>query len=194
MIELLDLESRIRPACNGTDSEDHQGGGIWDQSTTWDDVAERAVAGALLLSPHEFARPVLNRLLDDDLADPRCRFVVATVRRMLAEGVPADPVTFASYVDRRALLEPGPTRANLRSFIAELTALETAPVAGNLGWYADAVIVEAARRRVVAAGQRLAALGYGADVADLPAAVRAELLAVLDALERAGVADKAVSR
>lgn len=147
-----------------------------------DIAAERACAGALLLALPELSRPVLERLHDDDLADVRCRFVVTTVRRMLAEQVTPDTVTFASFVERHGLLEPGPARTHLRSWLSELA--NAAPAVASLGWYADAVIQRAARLRMVQAGREYQRAAAAGDIDVLGEVARTEYLAVADALDR----------
>jgi replicative DNA helicase len=183
VIALPEPRDRTSPAGETGQVPDEQENHSKDTPPT-DVAAERACAGALLLAPPELAQPVVERLRDDDLADMRCRFVVTTVRRMLAEDVPPDPVTFAAFVERHALLEPGPARVHLRSWLAELAS--TAPVVASLGHYADAVVRCAARRRMHAAGGTYQRVAVGTDLDELAEVARSEYLAVADALDRAG--------
>lgn len=194
VIALPERRDAAAPAGDRGEASDQVDNQIEDEFTAPADItAERAVAGALLLATPMASTPVLDRLRDDDFTEPRCGFVVSAVRRMLAEGAPVDCVTVAAYVERHGLVKPGPSRANLRSFLAELTALETAPVVDHLAYYADAVIVQAARRRGFYGGERLARLAVGADLDEYREAAKAELLALLDSLDRCGPQAKAVA-
>ncbi len=144
-------------------------------------AAERAVAGCLLIAPRSLAGAQLDRLPDSAVADPRSRFVVSTVRRMHAESVPVDEVTFAGYVQRHALLAAGPQRTMLGTWIHEIAS--AAPIPMSLSYYIDMVLEGAARRTVAEGAGKLARIADEASMADLRAVidnVHSDALAALD--------------
>lgn len=153
-----------------------------DDNDPQSSLYERAVAGALLLASPTAAAQALDRIADDDIDDPRSRFVVATVRRMVGEGVPVDTVTFAGYTERHNLIDPGPARTHAASYAFEIAA--TAPVPDALPYYTDLVLEAAARRRVAAAGAELQRLAAGSDLDQLTEVAQGELAAVVKALGR----------
>lgn len=144
-------------------------------------AAEQAVAGALFPASPALAAPVLDRLADNDIADPRCRFVVSTIRRMHADQVPVDEVTFAGYVERHALLDAGPQRQMLRTWVHEIAS--AAPIPMSLPYYASMVLEAAARRIADEGAAEVRRIVSGASLADLRAVVdiaHADAIAAID--------------
>lgn len=143
---------------------------------------EQAVIGALVLAAPGLQSAALDELADDDFTDDRCRFVVTTARRMLAEGVPVDMVTVHAYVARHALLSDGRLRGSLALWLADRTS--AVPVAGNLPWYALTVVEQAARRHITEAAERVREVAALGAVSDVSTVVGVEMTAIASALGR----------
>ena len=153
-----------------------------------DDI-DNAVIGALILAAPSVRALMLDTLTDEDLADPRCRFLVGTVRAMVAEGVPVDTLTVAEFINTRALLAPGGPRMGVATTLYRMTNAAPVPVSGP--WYAALAVEAAARRRINGAGQELMRVAGAGSLTDLRTITTTEFGAVVNLLDRA---ERAVSR
>lgn len=166
-----------------------QGAGHHDPTSltadpTGETSAEHAFAGSILIAgTPALAGEILASAGDEDLAEPFCRLVVATARRMHRECLPIDPVTLAGYVWQHGLLEPGPTRTRLASRLFSLA--NEAPVAASGTYYGLIVREHAACRTVAEVGRRLGALALGgpADLIEAAPALIDDLRAALARIE-----------
>ncbi len=104
--------------------------------------AERAFVGALLLSPSQMDS-VLQRIQPADLYDPTLRNLLAAMIELRDAGVAIDGITLRSH------MLDAPTDAELRDLH------HAAPVSGHAGAYAGIIAEHAARRRLLAASERI---------------------------------------
>jgi replicative DNA helicase len=135
-----------------------------------DDQAERCVLGAMLV--HAQAVTEVRALLRaEDFYRPQHGEVYRAIVAIDDAGTPVDHVTVAAELRARDVL----ARAGGEAFLLELTA--ALPTAVNAAYWAELVAEAATRRRIVAAGQRLAQLGGdpSRDPAELIAAARESL-------------------
>jgi replicative DNA helicase len=149
-----------------------------------DSTAEQATIGALLLAGPTMQDRILRTARPDDFGDPHCWFVFGVAGLMHAEGRPVDTLTFVGYVDEHNLRQYSwaPFWPTMRSDLSTWTSM--VPTTVNGPWYADQVVLGAARRRVWYGGRAVAACA-GADLDDLRTMVRRELTEILDVLDRA---------
>jgi len=148
--------------------------------------AERELVGALLASTPDDARPVLDRLADDDLTVEACRLTVAALRRLLDDGSPdLGPVAVLGELRRTGqlgctALGNGDGAAGV--LLADLYGAAPVPLAA--GHRLRIVVEHAARRRVQAAGLRLMQAAERSSLEQVPALVRDEAVAATAALYR----------
>ena len=152
--------------------------------------AERELAGALLASTPADARPILDRLADDELTVEACRITVAAMRRLLDSDAP-DIGPIAVLGELRRAGEIASTALGLGDGAAGVllaTLYGAAPVPLAAGHRLRIVQEHAARRRVQAAGLRLCQIAETGALAGVAQLVATETAAALTALSRAGVA------
>jgi len=119
-----------------------------DDTSPCDDDAERAVLGALLLSPD--ATPAVTAILaPDDFHRHAHQTIYATLCDLYARGDPSDTVAAAAELGRRGNL----VRVGGAPYLHTLIA--TVPTAGNAAYYADLVAAVAQRRRLDEAAVRV---------------------------------------
>lgn len=146
--------------------------------------AERELVGCLLSSTP--ARPILERLADDDLTMPAHVIVVRALRRLLAEQAPdLGPVAVLGELRRTgeitsASLGNGNGAAGV--LLAELYG--NAPVPLAAGHRLRIVLEHSARRRVQAAGIRLSQAAESGALANVAELVQSEMDAATVALAR----------
>lgn len=127
-----------------------------------DPAAERAVLGALILSP-AMADEVSDRLGAGDFYDGRHAMVYAAITGLLAQALPVDAVALA-----HALAASGDLgRIGGGNYLHDLVV--SVPTAANAGYYADIVANFATRRRLRETAIRLDRAGtdLGREIADV---------------------------
>lgn len=117
-----------------------------------DDPAERAVLGAMLLSPDAIDQ-VAPTLTSRDFYRPAHGTIYATITAMWAAGTPVDPLTAAAF-----LAETGDL-ARIGGAAYLHTLIEAVPTVANATWYARTVRELAVDRRVIETGLRIQQLG-----------------------------------
>lgn len=143
-----------------------------------DVLAERSVLGACLLAPTAVDDITDTGLRGPDFYQPAHETIWSAVQGLRRRGTPVDAVTLAAALSASGDLARIGGPAYLH------TLLSTTPTAANVGYYAGIVREKATLRRLVAAGTRIAQLGYatdGGDVDELVNAAQAEVAAVADA-------------
>lgn len=143
--------------------------------------AEAALLGALLWLPTTEAAPVLERVAEDDLVDPRNRVVIEAVRRVVDDGVRPDPTAVLGELRRAGELSCFTADRSAGTFLADLLA--ATPLPQNVGTYARTVLEHSARRRLTEAAERLAQAAGQSALTDLTTMVVEESLAVLERLD-----------
>jgi hypothetical protein len=129
-----------------------------------DQDAERALLGACLLRTEAIAA-ALSVVSADDFYRPGHVHVFDAVVTLAARGDPVDPVTVADELARVGSLDQVGDVATLSQLQADT------PASNNAAGYARIVARMAVRRRMIAAGQEIAELGYASD--DIDGAVEA---------------------
>ncbi|KEF94940.1 replicative DNA helicase [Mycobacterium sp. TKK-01-0059] len=139
--------------------------------------AEQSVLGGMLLSKDAIA-DVLERLRPGDFYRPAHQSIYDVILDLYGHGEPADAVTVAAELDRRALL----ARVGGAPYLH--TLISAVPTAANAGYYAGIVAEKAVLRRLVQAGTRVVQYGYaGADGADIAEVVDRAQAEVYDVTE-----------
>jgi replicative DNA helicase len=134
--------------------------------------AERALLGALLLSPEALDR-VVDSLVIEELYRPAHQVIYATILELYADGDPVDVIAVADRLRAHGELN----RIGLPYLH---TLISEVPTAANIGYYLDIVTREAVKRRTVEAGQRITQLGYAAsDSAVLTSQVEAAVAGLI---------------
>ena len=112
--------------------------------------AERAVLGAAFREGESLAA-VMERIRADDFYLPAHKAVFEAMTELHSQGKPVDVVTVVDYLDRRGLLK----EAGGLTYITDLP--RAIPTVANLSYYLSLVEEKATRRRLIAAGQLIAA-------------------------------------
>lgn len=137
-----------------------------------DERAEQSVLGAMMMSKDAIA-DVLEALRPGDFYKPRHQTIFDAILDLYGRGEPADGVTVAAELDRKATL----ARVGGGPYLH--TLLSTVPTAANAAFYARIVAEKAMLRRLVEAGTRVVQYGYagadGAEVADVVDRAQAEI-------------------
>lgn len=148
--------------------------------------AERELVGCLLSSTPAMARPILERLADDDLTLPAHVIVLRALRRLLEANAPdLGPVAVLGELRRTgeitsAALGLGDGAAGV--LLTELYG--NAPVPLAAGHRLRIVLEHSARRRVQAAGIRLSQAAESGALASVAELVRSEMDAATAVLAR----------
>ena len=124
-----------------------------DRLPPQDPAAERAVLGAMLMSKDAIA-DVLDVVDGRDFYLPKHEIIFDTILELHAHGEPADPITVAAELEKRAQL----SRIGGPVYLADLVGLVS--IAANAAYYAQIVADKAVLRRLVDASFRIAQLGY----------------------------------
>lgn len=147
---------------------------------------EHATIGALILASDRVRALMLGMLTDNDITQPKCLFLLDTIRNMVNEQVPVNEVTIAGYISSRGLMRPGAPRIAASSLIHQMVTSAPTPYTGP--WYA-ALAVEARARRTVRYGGlelvRVADAGSFTELKGIITTVTAGALAALDRAEQA---------
>ena len=141
---------RVQPDRGGPASEP-----TFDRTPPHDNAAEQCVLGAMMLSKDAIA-DVVEVLRSADFYRPAHTTIFDAVLDLYGRGEPADPIM---VVD--ALTNSGEIgRVGGAAYLHTLISL--VPTAANAAYYARIVAERAILRRLVEAGTRIAAMGYGA--------------------------------
>jgi replicative DNA helicase len=119
----------------------------------WDERAERAVLGSLMLSAQAVA-DVADVLSAEDFYREGHRKVYEAAVSVAESGEPVDSVTLADELQRQGLLGKVGGAPYL------LTLVQDVPTAANAAYYAGIVAAKALQRRLIEAGTRIAQFGY----------------------------------
>jgi replicative DNA helicase len=131
------------------------GESTFDRTPPQDIAAEQCVLGGMLLSKDAIA-DVLEILRSADFYRPAHATLFDTVLDLYGRGEPADPITVAA-----ALTDAGELgRIGGGTYLH--TLISSVPTAANSAYYARIVAERAVLRRLVEAGTRIVAMGYGA--------------------------------
>lgn len=138
----------------------------------WDERAEQAVIGSILLSETALSQ-VAGLLTADDFYRPAHGEIWDTAMELWRSGQPSDTVTVAELLERRGAL----TRVGSGTYLH--TLIHDVPTPRNVVFYADIVSEKAMLRRIVQAGVRITQLAEsgaaGSSVPDILDFVRREV-------------------
>lgn len=115
--------------------------------------AEKTVLGALLLDPEAIIK-VSDFLIPDDFYDPVYRSIYQSIFGLYQQHQPIDFVTVSEKLKTDARVQDLGGSAYLAQLAAEV------PTASHVYQYGQIVKVKAVHRRIIAAGQKITALGY----------------------------------
>ncbi|MFH0770657.1 MAG: replicative DNA helicase [Candidatus Peregrinibacteria bacterium] len=115
--------------------------------------AERTVIGALLMDPEAVIR-VSDFLRPEDFYDPTLRQIYQAIFDLYQQHEPVDFVTVGTKLaDNKKIQDIGGS-----AFLADLAA--NVPTSSHVYQYGQIVKTKAVHRRIIAAGQKIAGLGY----------------------------------
>lgn len=131
--------------------------------------AEQAVLGGILLRPEAYHR-VADMLGEEDFTSRDHVAIYRALRNMLRDGEAVDFITVGDWLAGKGF-------AHLAPYLTDLVA--NTPGAANIAAYAGIVATQAERRRVQAAGERIAHVESYAEAQAMLAAVRPQQVARL---------------
>ncbi|OGJ59548.1 replicative DNA helicase [Candidatus Peribacteria bacterium RIFCSPHIGHO2_01_FULL_55_13] len=115
--------------------------------------AEKTVLGALLLDPDAIIK-ISDFMIPDDFYDPVYRSVFQAIFGLYQQHQPIDFVTVSEKLRTDSKIQD----LGGSAFLAQLAA--EVPTASHVYQYGQIVKTKAVHRRIIAAGQRISALGY----------------------------------
>lgn len=125
-----------------------------------DEEAERSVIGSLLIDPDAILRTEEAGLAATDFYDRRLGWIYEAAQALAMRREPVDAFTVAREVERAPDSADG-NRLALLGGDAEITALIAGtPSSVHAGYYAEIVVRDARRRRLIAAGAEVAAASH----------------------------------
>lgn len=133
--------------------------------------------GALLWSSPAAAAPVLDLVVDDDMATPSLSAILAAVRRLVAAGTPPGPQLVLDAIQR-----VGTLKAFAAEDLRDAVTSGAQPMA--LREYGAAVVSGALRRRIESASHSLASAAADAPEEALAAMVSRATVTCLDCAAR----------
>ena len=139
-------------------------------------AAEEGLLGSLLIDPEALSKIALD---PEDFYIIRNRWIYQAMIDLMRQGQPVDYITICTYLDSQKRLKEigGP---------AYVMSLVTAtPSSLNLQGYAEIVSARAKRRRIIAAANKLATVGY-----DMDSDLGAGIAEAMDALARSVISAK----
>lgn len=149
-------------------SDSHSGGGfdssrssandmtLFDRVPPHDDEAEMAVLGGMLMSKDAIGE--VSQLIDvTDFYQPKHQTIYESIVTLFAASQPVDAVLVANELMKSGDLEKVGGADYLHSLVASV------PTAANASYYAEIVHQRAILRNVIAAGTKIAQLGYSAE-------------------------------
>ena len=129
---------------------------IFDRVPPHDDAAEMAVLGGMLMSKDAIGE--VSQMIDiTDFYQPRNQTVYEAIINLFSASQPVDAVLVANQLLKDGDLEKVGGSDYLHSLVASV------PTAANATYYADIVHQRAILRNVIAAGTKIAQLGYTAE-------------------------------
>lgn len=129
---------------------------LFDRVPPHDDAAEMAVLGGMLMSKDAIGE--VSQMIDvSDFYQPRNQTVYEAVIKLFSASQPVDAVLVANELLAEGNLEKVGGSDYLHSTVASV------PTAANATYYADIVHQRAILRNVIAAGTKIAQLGYTAE-------------------------------
>lgn len=142
-------------------------------------LAEQSVLGGMMLSTSA-VEDVIDVMLPSDFYQPKHEIIALAIGNLHGRNEPTDVIAVTSELARTEKL----TRAGGAAYLHELTSL--VPTASNAGYYADIVKELAVKRRLVATGLRITAMGNASegDVEQLVDRARTEIESVLTGKRR----------
>jgi len=117
--------------------------------------AEKSLLGAMLLNT-EATGTGLERIKPDDFYRQAHQRIFDAIGHLYSRGEPCDVVTVASRLEATGELE----QVGGKTYLLDI--VNTVPLAGNVGQYADIVKRMSLLRRLIIAATRIAAIGYEA--------------------------------
>ncbi|WP_293000051.1 replicative DNA helicase [Nevskia sp.] len=151
--------------------------------------AEQSVLGGLLLNNRAW-HDVFERVDEDDFYTQDHRLIFAGIAKLLNTATPCDFVTLSEHFRHEGTLDDVGGVSYLGTLCADT------PSAANINAYADIVRNRAMLRRLIAAGQDIAELGFtpeGRETALLIAEAERGLLAIRTGAERSSGGMQAMS-
>lgn len=130
---------------------------VFDRIPPHDDNAEMAVLGGMLMSKDAIGE-VSQMLEVDDFYQPKHQTIYTSIIDLFAASQPVDVVLVANELIKGDKLDKVGGADYLHSLVASV------PTAANATYYADIVHQRAILRKVIAAGTKIAQLGYSADI------------------------------
>ena len=127
----------------------------FDRTPPHDIAAEQCVLGAMMLSKDAIA-DVVEVLRSADFYRPAHATIFDTILDLYGRGEPADPIMVVDALTTAGEL----ARVGGAAYLHTLISL--VPTAANAAYYARIVAERAVLRRLVEAGTRIVAMGYGA--------------------------------
>lgn len=136
-------------------------------------LAEQSTLGGMLISKDAVA-DVLQSTISSDFYIPKHEIIFSTIRDLYADGSPTDVIAVTNALTKSGNLQ----KAGGADYLHELAG--SVPTAANADYYAHIVSERAVLRRLVAAGTRIAQIGYAAegDVADIVNQAQSEIYSV----------------
>ncbi|MBT1177682.1 replicative DNA helicase [Bifidobacterium callimiconis] len=129
---------------------------IFDRVPPHDDNAEMAVLGGMLMSKDAIGE--VSQMIDvTDFYQPKHQTVYEAIITLFSASQPVDAVIVANELLKEGNLEKVGGADYLHSLVASV------PTAANATYYADIVHQRAILRNVIAAGTKIAQMGYSAE-------------------------------
>ncbi|WP_033504038.1 replicative DNA helicase [Bifidobacterium actinocoloniiforme] len=129
---------------------------LFDRVPPHDDDAEMAVLGGMLMSKDAIGE--VSQMIDvTDFYQPKHQTIYDAIITLFAASQPVDAVLVANQLLKHGDLEKVGGTDYLHSLVASV------PTAANATYYADIVHQRAVLRNVIAAGTKIAQMGYSAE-------------------------------
>ncbi|WP_317643742.1 replicative DNA helicase [Bombiscardovia apis] len=129
---------------------------LFDRVPPHDDDAEMAVLGGMLMSKDAIGE--VSQMIDiSDFYQPKHQTIYQAIITLFAASQPVDAVLIANALLKDGDLEKVGGTDYLHSLVASV------PTAANATYYADIVHQRAVLRNVIAAGTKIAQMGYSAE-------------------------------
>lgn len=145
---------------------------------------EGALVGALMHLPAPSALEVLDRINDDDVADPTLQKILGAIRQLAEDGIAPDPVTVWTRLRSQGAVSGADANRQLATTLSDVYV--TCPVPASVDYYRAAVMDEALRRRCAELGARMVQAAGSAPLDVLVDVLDRECRAVRALLDRRG--------
>lgn len=128
-------------------------GGGQERVAPFNNDAEKALLGGLLLSPNSWddVGPVIN---EEDFYRPSHKVIFSVIRDLANRGEPVDPITVANRLSSRGELDG----VGGQAYLADL--MNGFPIAGNIEQYAKIVADKSTVRKVIQTGTEMVEKAY----------------------------------